>query len=144
MTGGKPFADVARQRSQLGRAMLQVETTAAAPAGKDSWLSDLRNSLRQLEIAFDSHVAEVEAPMGLLDGIMERSPRLQRAVELTKRDHESITQTLTTTLESIAVGDRDDDAIRDRVLSLLLALSRHRQKGADLIYDAYDIDIGGY
>jgi hypothetical protein len=28
-------------------------------------------------------------------------------------------------------------------LELLGQLSRHRQRGVDLVYDAYDVDIGG-
>jgi hypothetical protein len=35
------------------------------------------------------------------------------------------------------------DAIRAEVLELLLAVSRHRQRGADLVYEGYNVDIGG-
>ena len=35
------------------------------------------------------------------------------------------------------------EAMRDRLLALLGTLARHRQRGADLVYEAYAVDIGG-
>lgn len=146
MTTGDPFAGVVRQRSQLSRAMHQVELAAAAPAAKESWTINLQHSLRQLEIAFNNHIVEVQSPLGLLDRIVDQAPRLQRSVEATRQDHATIAGSIATTLELM---DGDDtlarsDEIRDAVLEVLNSLSRHRQKGADLIYNAYDVDIGGY
>ena len=146
MTTDDPFAGVVRQRSQLSRAMNQVELTAAAPAAKESWLIDLQHSLRGLEVAFNHHIVEVQSPLGLLDRIVDQAPRLQRAVDATREEHEVIARAIASTLQMM---DGDDasarhDEIREETMSILLALSRHRQKGADLIYDAYDVDIGGY
>ncbi|MDJ0952066.1 MAG: hypothetical protein QNJ81_00175 [Acidimicrobiia bacterium] len=146
MTAGDPFAGVVRQRSQLGQAMIQVEVAAAAPAAKESWMIDLLHSLRQLEIAFNNHIVEVQSPLGLLDRIVDQAPRLQRAVEATRDEHEAIAESIGAALammESEGAADRRDE-LRDTVMGVLLALARHRQKGADLIYEAYDVDIGGY
>lgn len=146
MTAGDTFAGVGRQRSELGRAMQQVELAAAAPSAKASWIGDLRQSLSELEIAFTSHVENVQAPDGLLEGIVDRAPRLQRVVERTREDHALVRQSIADALELVSSPDAasKQDDIRDTTLTVLLALARHRQKGADLIYDAYDIDIGGY
>jgi hypothetical protein len=35
------------------------------------------------------------------------------------------------------------EAIRDLGTTLLGHLARHRQRGADLVYEAYQADIGG-
>jgi hypothetical protein len=35
------------------------------------------------------------------------------------------------------------DGIRESATALLGMLSRHRQRGADLVFDAYQTDIGG-
>jgi len=35
------------------------------------------------------------------------------------------------------------DEIRAELTTLLVALARHRQRGADLVYEAYDVDLGG-
>jgi len=146
MTAGDPFAGVVRQRSQLARAMQQVELAAAAPTARKSWIIDLQHSLRRLEIAVNNHIVEVQAPMGLLDRIVHQAPRLQRSVEQTKVDHAALAESiaeLLATMDDTDSNERQDD-IRDAALSILVALARHRQKGADLIYDAYAIDIGGY
>jgi hypothetical protein len=37
----------------------------------------------------------------------------------------------------------DADAVRDLGTALLASLSRHRQHGSDLIYEAYAVGIGG-
>ena len=146
MTAGDPFAGVVRQRSQLARAMNQVELAAAAPAAKQSWLIDLQHSLRQLEIAFNNHIVEVQTPGGLLDRIVDQAPRLQRAVAGTRDEHTVIANSVTSALEMMDRTDAEakHDEIRDTVMAILLSVSRHRQKGADLIYEAYDVDIGGY
>jgi hypothetical protein len=146
MTTGDPFAGVVRQRSQLSRAMQQVELAAAAPVAKESWTIDLQHSLRQLEIDFNNHIIEVQSPLGLLDRIVDRAPRLQRTVAATRDEHAAIAGSLANVIEMLDSDDAAErsDEIRDAVLAVLNSLSRHRQKGADLIYDAYDIDIGGY
>jgi len=126
--------------------MQQVELAAAAPTAKQSWMIDLQHSLRQLEIAVNEHIVDVQSPMGLLDRIVDQAPRLQRSVERTKEDHLALAESLGSLLETMDEADaaeRPDD-IRDAAMEILVALARHRQKGADLIYDAYDIDIGGY
>ena len=35
----------------------------------------------------------------------------------------------------------DPKSIRNRAMALLPRLSMHRQRGADLVYDAYNVDI---
>jgi hypothetical protein len=37
----------------------------------------------------------------------------------------------------------DLPAFREEVTTLMGQLVRHRQKGADLVYEAYDVDLGG-
>lgn len=49
--------------------------------------------------------------------------------------------TLRTILNSADVDDVD--RIRDLGTALLGRLVRHRQRGFDLVFDAYDFDIGG-
>ena len=41
------------------------------------------------------------------------------------------------------VAETDVDDLRERATGLLGHLVRHRQRGADLIYEAYQTDIGG-
>lgn len=146
MTTGDQFAGVVRQRSQLGEAMQRVELAAAAPAASESWISELAQNLRQLDIAFDEHIRDVQAPLGLLDQIVDQAPRLQRSVEASKVEHAAVAEAIKQAV--LLAGDDDAanhvDEVRDATMAALVALARHRQKGADLIYEAYGVDIGGY
>ena len=146
MTTGDQFAGVVQQRSQLGQAMQRVELAAAAPAAKESWIPELAQNLRQLDVAFDKHIRDVQAPLGLLDRIVDQAPRLQRSVEASKAEHAAVAELIKKAVALTGVPDASDrvDEVRDAAMAALVALARHRQKGADLIYDAYDVDIGGY
>lgn len=146
MTTDQRLAGVVRRRSELGRAMQQVELAAAAPAGKKTWVNDLAISLRKLEIAWRHHVREAESPAGLHDRILDQAPRMQRTVEAIQADHRAIARSIEAALAEMqgADDDADREALRDTALEILVALARHRQHGADLIYDAYSVDIGGY
>jgi hypothetical protein len=146
MTSEDQLAGIVKQRSQLGQAMQRVELAAAAPAAKGSWIPELAQNLRQLEIAFDQHIRDVQSPSGLLDQIVDQAPRLQRSVEASKADHAAVAEAVK---QAVALAGADDaadriDEVREVTMAALVALARHRQKGADLIYDAYDVDIGGY
>ncbi|MDJ0925521.1 MAG: hypothetical protein QNJ77_13255 [Acidimicrobiia bacterium] len=149
MTGANdPLVGVARRRSDMEQALQDVEHAAAAPAGGESWLDDLNQAMTQLQTALQNHIVGVETPGALLDQIVERAPRLQRDAEQTKAHHVVLSKAATAILEEIA-GARDVDDppvedIRSGIVYLLTEITRHRQSGADLIYNAYSIDIGGY
>lgn len=40
-------------------------------------------------------------------------------------------------------GESDLDRVREHLTETLAALSRHRQRGSDLLYQAYHVDLGG-
>jgi hypothetical protein len=73
------------------------------------------------------------------------APRCANTVDQIKRDHRDILADIRA-LEARA--RRGDDAgqikdVREEAMGLLQALARHRQRGADLIYEAYSVDIEG-
>jgi hypothetical protein len=45
---------------------------------------------------------------------------------------------------TVAVDSAEPQALRDGLTDLLAELVRHRQRGADLVYEAYSVDIGGW
>ncbi len=48
-------------------------------------------------------------------------------------------------IEVAATGTADVIVdLRESVMEVLVDLARHRQQGADLLYEAYAVDIGGY
>jgi hypothetical protein len=129
-------------RSAIGR----VERALSGPAGGDraaAWSKELGEELTDLSAALDLHVVTTEAPDGLLADIVMAAPRLAHRVELTKADHVSLRRLLADAFASLdgASSDGGVSEARDRVVDLLTALVRHRHLGADLVYEAYNVDI---
>ncbi|MEA3075850.1 MAG: hypothetical protein QOF60_758 [Actinomycetota bacterium] len=133
-------------RAGLRTAIGRVERALSGPAGSgraEPWSKELREELIDLTAALDLHIVTTEADDGLLADIVLADPRLAHRVELTKADHVALRQ-----VSSAAIGLVDsvaDDAsvaaARDAVVELLTALVRHRHLGADLVYEAYNVDI---
>ena len=119
----------------------------ARPAGRDPrrWSADTAARLHQLVEAFGHHVLQSEGPEGLLGQIVQVAPRLAHAVEQVKQDH----QALLDEIDRLETASKDvDDAgdiqkVREEALRLLQGISAHRQRGADLIYEAYSVDVEG-
>ena len=144
MLASESLTGAARRRSELEQALRSVEKAAASPAAHEAWRTDLAANVTQLRSALDHHVAEVEAPQGLLEQIVEKAPRLQRAVEGTRHHHAVLAHSITDVLAKIDDTAATAADIRVDIIEILNDFARHRQDGADLIYEAYDVDIGGY
>jgi hypothetical protein len=73
------------------------------------------------------------------------SPRLSEAVAGVTREHVLIRGQLDglLTLVTAPVGIEDVDRVRGLGTALLGRLVRHRQRGSDLVFEAYEFDIGG-
>ena len=145
MTDKSERVERARGRRQaLRSAMMALEATSAAPIAKDGWLEDLEKALDHLTTAFDEHVEMVEGDNGLLEEIKELAPQLQSEMDQMHTEHREIhtlLDSLKTTVKDISATPDASGAIRHRVRNLLSSLAEHRQRGADLVYDAYNVDI---
>ena len=123
-----------------------LENSLDQPADQDlrKWSADSAVRFRQLEEAFRRHVEQSEDEHGLLHEIVETAPRLINAVEKVRHEHQ-VLLTEIARLESLSAGPHGEtvDEIREESLRLLQDLAAHRQIGADLIYEAYSVDIEG-
>jgi hypothetical protein len=154
MTAGQPegiddAVEVVRKRRRLLRhCMDDLEATIAAPApGREqTWAREVTASLDTLSSAFEHHVTETESRDGFLRQLTTDAPRLDPAVGRLRRDHRQIRlliENLQTSARGAAVGEvPSPEQLRTAALELLGRLARHRQRGADLIYEAYMVDIG--
>lgn len=159
MTDGQPegiddAVEVVRERRRLLRhCMDDLEATIAAPApGREKkWAGEVASSLDTLASAFEHHVAETESRDGFLHQLTMDAPRLDPAVGRLRRDHLEIRlliENLQTSARGAARGedpspeDPSPEDLRTAALELLGRLAQHRQRGADLIYEAYMVDIG--
>ena len=129
------------RRLAMQEALARLEDRLAAPSGSSEWRTEVGKALSALSTSFVDHVAEVESDDGLLADIREDAPRLAPAVERLERDHVEISSqilALASVLEAADVA-----SIRETGLELMRAVVRHRQRGSDLVYEAYATDIGG-
>jgi hypothetical protein len=136
------------RRADLHSALVQLEQALAAPAaGRGAeWLTGVFAALVRLREAFDEHVVGTESPDGLFAQVLRSQPRLGHAVDLLTTDHTVIRDAITDALAVVhELSERSPRAeeVREQLLDLVLALARHRQRGADLVYEAYAVDIGG-
>jgi hypothetical protein len=140
--------DALRQlRAELRGSIDALELALAAPAvGRvGAWAERVSIALRELAADFRNHIAITEGPDSVHREVLEVAPRLSNAVEHLVAEHAVITalvEDLLTRASRPASND-DVDAIRNLATGLLGRLARHRQRGADLIYEAYETDIGG-
>ncbi len=141
---GDPFEQVRARRAGLRAAIDRVERSLATPApGRaDKWRKEVLAELQALGEALEVHIAANEAPGGLLADIMEEAPRLAHRVNVLRDNHEQLRASLGAAVAAVEHDTGDDvTASRDRVVELLGGLVRHRHLGADLVYEAYNVDI---
>ena len=99
---------------------------------------ELAAAVQRLTAEFALHIEVTEGPDGLHQAILAGDLRLANQVRALADDHAVIAA------EIAAVAAQPGDAgARERAAELLERLERHRQRGADLIYEAYETDIGG-
>ena len=147
-TQDQPFLEALRRhRAELRESMSAVEHALAAPAisGQARWTQRVHVALVELSGDFRAHVDITEGPGGLYRDLLQTSPRLSDAVAGLTREHALITGQVEGLLSLVATPDviEDADRVRDLSTALLGALVRHRQRGSDLVFEAYEVDIGG-
>jgi len=146
-----PALGEARKRRQtLHDAIVQLEMATSSPAAGRvyDWGAQVTKDMVGVRDAFEQHVIVTERAGGLYEEIMERAPRLVGTVSRLKEEHPSIGTTVTqllARLEAGGVGSEEWplDKARDDLQRLMGSVVRHRQKGADLVWEAYNVDIGG-
>ena len=105
-------------------------------------------ALDDLEGEILDHIEITERHDGLYAEIVEAAPRLSLEVQLLRDEHPQM-QEATSSLKARLTAARDGDALsvddtaRDEIQRLLGRLVKHRQRGADLVWEAYTRDIGG-
>lgn len=141
------FEALRQHRAELRESMSALEHALAAPAAADQtrWFQRLHVALVELSGDFRAHVDITEGPDGLYRNLLDTSPRLSDAVAGLTREHGLIDSQVDDVLSRVAAPDMVEGvaAVRDLGTALLGTLVRHRQRDSDLIYEAYEVDIGG-
>lgn len=136
------------RRRQLYESMVGLEAILTSPSGAPLWMEDVHERAEAVKTALLGHIREVERPDGIIARILSDQPRLESHGHELIADHPRLLERVDSVIE-LTSGESDPVAtetitqVRHLVLELLGMLTRHRQAGADFVFDAYDVDIGG-
>jgi hypothetical protein len=128
----------------------RMEHAIQTPVGDPAWRPAVSQAVAQLKAAFAAHVRETEGPSGLYAGVLGDAPRLARGLYGLVDDHETVWEALGDLeghLDEIdtrpgSFGYRHK-VVRQDAERLIREMWQHRQRAADLLYEAYDTDLGG-
>ena len=143
------LAETARRRADLRDALVTVEQATSRPAvGRvPEWTKEVVLRLEGLAHAIDEHIEITERPEGLYDEISTKAPHLSTKIDQLREEHPALrdrTNQLVTKLQTTEVGEAWPlHEARDDLQRLLGQVVRHRQLGSDLVWEAYNLDIGG-
>lgn len=138
---------VRAHRAELGESLAALDAALALPLGLGSlWRRRVRAALTELEHDLRDHRAITEEPGGLYQDAVARAPRLASVAKVQMGEHLDFLEVVQRLLGERDDGLRSPDAVaahREAATALVGRIVRHRQRGADLIYEAYEVDIGG-
>jgi hypothetical protein len=142
------LGEIRERRAALVGTCSALEAALSSPVASARWPEGLGNAVTILLATFDEHVTETESPGGTIEQLRERAPRLSDRIDRLSEQHATIAadaERLMDRLDHLPAERTADEnaAVREQALELLTAIVRHRQLGADLLYEAYDIDVGG-
>ena len=138
--------ELRRHRAELRESMSALEDALAAPVTADQahWAQRVTVALMEVAGDFRTHIEVTEGRNGLYGELLKTSPRLSEAVARLTREHVLIGEQVDKLLARVASHEVIDmDRVRGLGTALLGRLVRHRQRGSDLVFEAYEVDIGG-
>lgn len=136
---------VRRHRSHLQDAMAGFESAIRRPAEHPGdWLADVTRQLAELAGALESHIHVHEGPDSFHADVLRGRPHLTPLVASLQRDHRRLSQDVDHLMRFLMDHTPiDEPDVRARGLALIHQFSRHRERGADLVWEAFNVDIGG-
>lgn len=136
---------VRRRRAELRESIALLEAALSAPPDRpDVWGEQVQLGVNRLATDFRDHLDVTEGAGGLHETIIESSPRLVHAVEVLGAEHREIDSAISGlgAATEAPVMAADVEAVTQRAARLLDLLAKHRQRGADLVYEAFEQDLG--
>lgn len=130
-----------RRREALRHAMVVLEDASSAPVGdRSQWCARLAEALVVAQDTIAEHVRETEAPEGMYDQLEEGHEWLHTKVQRLRDEHPVLMAHARELQHRCELRD-DPETIRDDVMALVGQLARHRSHGADLLHEAYNVDV---
>jgi hypothetical protein len=118
---------------------------ASASVAREDRATGLAAALERLADAWRRHVAESEDPEGLLADIVDQAPHLSAAVAGLREQHRVLAARLRTLRLRLIAAEGPTRPILEEASDVLSAMADHQQRGASLVWDAFNVDNGcGY
>jgi hypothetical protein len=142
---GRYLERVRAHRAELRESVAAVDEALASPISGERWLGRVHAALAELAHDFRQHIELTEGPGGLYQDVQRSSPRLSGRVRRLTDEHRRYAAHLDSLLARLDGGGPVDDltALREEATALMGLLVRHRQTGSDLVFEAYEVDLGG-
>ena len=137
---------VRAHRAELRGAVRRVDDALEAPIARGTaWRTKVAVALSELSRDFEDHIHLTERSGGLYDSARATEPRLAARTEQLIGEHVGLRAAIRACVDSYAEAPDDADLadLREDATILVGELVRHRQRGGDLVYEAYAVDIGG-
>jgi hypothetical protein len=140
------LARVYAQRSEMRESAAALDDALEHPLGAARWRERVHTALIELAHDFRDHVELSESAEGLFRTVLEEDVRLSPAVERQRAEHVVLGDRLDEAIEALEGPDgsgTDLRTVREELTCLIGDLVRHRQRGNDLVYEAFTVDLGG-
>ena len=144
-TAPSTLHEAQRRRRGVQAALDRLERAVAAPSTdrEAEWVVRMADELTHLQGTWDNHVTVTEQADGLFDEVMAEAPRLAHQIDYLRTDHLRIATLIegARQLTGRPAAEGFVSEISETAVDLLSRLTRHRQRGATLVYEAYHVDI---
>jgi hypothetical protein len=133
------------RRDALYDSVMLLEASLATPAGDrpGDWCALLHDRVASMRTVLEAHVHETETDGGFFDDVRDQAPQLLPVVEALQAEHAPLLAATDELEQKIdAAGESGDvEGVRATGLELIRRVLEHRHRGAELVYDAYSVDI---
>ncbi|MGW5241210.1 hemerythrin domain-containing protein [Monashia sp. NPDC004114] len=137
---------VRAHRAELRESVAAVDFALESPIARGGmWRERVRAAMAELHHDFQDHIDLTESPGGIYDRAKRSAPRLSGKIDRLLAEHRELHEAIGGYLAVLEHGGTTADlpAFREELTTLMGRLVRHRQQGGDLVYEAYDVDLGG-
>ncbi|MGZ6999218.1 MAG: hemerythrin domain-containing protein [Acidimicrobiia bacterium] len=129
------------QRIGLRTAIAALAAAAGAtPADPTTWVGDVVAALGGLRSALSRHVEFTESPDGLFADVRAEAPQLINAIRHLETEHDTLAVGIEG-CETLAGAPQPDGQVAAAAQELVRRFELHVHRGAELVYDAYNVDI---
>lgn len=147
-TSSGPDLKAVRQRRTTLRVSTEHLKNALAAAVADPTArtcADILSPALELQRCLAMHIEATEGSDGFHSEMLAAAPRLAHDVGILVREHSQLAIMMSDMVSRSAqeATVSNIDAIQGIGLRLFPAISRHLQHGSDLVYEAFESDLGG-